>query len=210
MLAVAAASYVFWDRAVASWAFHLPRPWANGARRLSGLGEGVYWFIVVAVIAVTAIVRKKHGVARWALKSAAAIAFAGGVANLVKLLAGRARPRALDDGVWGFHFFETGYRFASFPSGHAAIAGAVAASICLSFPRAWPAATVLWLALAGGRVLTGSHFVSDVLAGGALGLAIMVLVDRSAWLDRAAQRLVKRARDERRAADSDVPAETAP
>jgi membrane-associated phospholipid phosphatase len=33
---------------------------------------------------------------------------------------------------------------------------------------------LLWLALAGGRVLTGSHFVSDVLAGGAVGVAVMV------------------------------------
>jgi undecaprenyl-diphosphatase len=209
MLLLAAASYILFDRTVAGWAFHLPRSWANAARRLSGLGEGIYWLSVVAVIAVTAIVRKKHGVARWALKSAAAIALAGLVANLVKLLAGRARPRALDDGVWGFHFFETGYRFASFPSGHAAIAGAVAASICLSFPRAWPAAAALWLALAGGRVLTGSHFVSDVLAGGAFGLAIMVLVDRSAWLDRAVERLVKGARRDGADGNSEVPAENA-
>jgi membrane-associated phospholipid phosphatase len=50
----------------------------------------------------------------------------------------------------------------------------VAASICLARPAAWPLAALLWLALAGGRVLTGSHFVSDVLAGGAVGVAVMV------------------------------------
>jgi membrane-associated phospholipid phosphatase len=174
MVVLAAVSYAFWDRPVANWAFHLSRFWANTARRLSGLGEGLYWLILVAMIWVTARLRKKHGVAAWAGKTAIAIAAAGLAANALKVVAGRARPRALDDGVFGFRFFELGYRFNSFPSGHAAIAGAVAASICLARPAAWPLAALLWLALAGGRVLTGSHFVSDVLAGGAVGAALMV------------------------------------
>jgi membrane-associated phospholipid phosphatase len=174
MVVLAAVSYAFWDRPVANWAFHLSRFWANTARRLSGLGEGLYWLILVIVIWVTARLRKKHGVAVWAGKTAVAIAAAGLAANALKVVAGRARPRALDDGVFEFRFFELGYRFNSFPSGHAAIAGAVAASICLARPAAWPLAALLWLALAGGRVLTGSHFVSDVLAGGAVGVAVMV------------------------------------
>jgi membrane-associated phospholipid phosphatase len=174
MLVLAAVSYAFWDRPVANWAFHLSRFWANTARRLSGLGEGMYWLTLVVVVWVTARLRKKPGIALWAGKTAIAIAAAGLAANALKVIAGRARPRALDDGVFGFHFFEVGYRFNSFPSGHAAIAGAVAASICLARPAAWPLAALLWLALAGGRVLTGSHFVSDVLAGGAVGVAVMV------------------------------------
>jgi membrane-associated phospholipid phosphatase len=174
MLVLAAVSYAFWDRPVANWAFHLSRFWANTARRLSGLGEGMYWLTLVVVVWVTARLRKKPGIALWAGKTAIAIAAAGLAANALKVIAGRARPRALDDGVFGFHFFEVGYRFNSFPSGHAATAGAVAASICLARPAAWPLAALLWMALAGGRVLTGSHFVSDVLAGGAVGVAVMV------------------------------------
>jgi membrane-associated phospholipid phosphatase len=191
MVVLAAVSYAFWDRPIANWAFYLSRSWANAARRLSGLGEGVYWLVVVLVIGVTAIVRKKHSVSLWASKTAIAIAAAGLAANAVKLIAGRARPRALDQGVWGFHFFEVGYRFNSFPSGHAAIAASVAASICLMRPATWPAAAVLWLALAGGRVLTGSHFLSDVLAGGAVGLLVRVLVSRWRWLDCKLRRLAR-------------------
>jgi membrane-associated phospholipid phosphatase len=176
---------------VADWAFHLSRFWANNARRLSGLGEGVYWLVVVSVIGVTALLRKRHDLAVRAGKTAVAIAAAGLAANALKMVAGRARPRALDDGVFGFHFFELGYRFNSFPSGHAAVAAAVAASVCLARPAAWPAAALLWLFLAGGRVLTGSHFVSDVLAGGAVGIAVMVVVERSAWLDRLLHRFRK-------------------
>lgn len=183
LLLLAASSYALWDRAVAEWAFRLPRSWANTARRLSALGEGVYWMVLVIAIGLTGVVRKRPAVAAWAGKTVLAIAAAGIAANLLKVVAGRARPRALDTGVWGFHFLEFGYRFNSFPSGHAAIAAAVAASICLTRPAAWPLAAVLWMALAGGRVLTGSHFVSDVLAGGAVGIALMVLVDRWSWLD---------------------------
>jgi len=152
LLVLAALFYALWDRAIAEWAFHLPRSWANAARRLSALGEGVYWIVVAFAIGLTGVVRKKEAVAAWALETIVAIAGSGIAANVLKVVAGRARPRALDEGVWGFHFFEFGYRFNSFPSGHAAIAGAVAASICLAFPAAWPAAAFLWILLAGGRV----------------------------------------------------------
>ena len=194
LLVLAALFYLLWDRAIADWAFHLPRSWANTARRLSALGEGVYWIVVVFAIGVTGVVRKKEAVAAWALETAVGIAGAGIAANVLKVVAGRARPRALDEDVWGFHFFELGYRFNSFPSGHAAIAGAVAASICLALPAAWPAAALLWLLLAGGRVLTGSHFVSDVLAGGAVGIAVAVAVSRWDWLNARLAELARRMR----------------
>jgi undecaprenyl-diphosphatase len=159
---------------------------------------------IVFAVGVTAVVRKKETVALWALKAAAAIAGAGLAANVLKVIAGRARPRALDQGVWGFHFFELGYRFNSFPSGHAAIAAAVAASIWLARPAAWPLVALLWLALAGGRVLTGSHFVGDILAGGAVGVTVTVLVSRWAWLDARLRRLESRADDLPAAAPSNA------
>lgn len=188
LLLLGAASWFLWDRGVAEWSFRLPRSWANASRRLSALGEGVYWMVLVFAIGVTAVVRKMPAVTVWAGRAAVAIVGAGLAANLLKVVAGRARPRALDSGVWGFHLFELGYRFNSFPSGHAAIAAAVASAICLARPRAWPFAAFLWFALAGGRVLTGSHFVSDVLAGGVVGIAVTVLVDRWSWLERLLQR----------------------
>lgn len=195
LLVLAALSWALWDRSIADWAFHLPRSWANAARWLSALGQGGYWIVLVFAIGLTAVVRKKEAVATWSLRTAAAIAGVGLAANLLKVIAGRARPRALDEGVWGFHFFEVGYRLNSFPSGHAAVAAAVATSIFLARPAAWPAAAVLWLLLAGGRVLTGAHFVSDVLAGGAVGIAVTVLVSRWAWLDAQLHLFAPRAND---------------
>jgi len=67
----------------------------------------------------------------------------------------------------------------------------LAAGLCLRWPAAWPGALLLWLMLAGSRVMTAAHFVSDMLAGSAVGIAAMVLVDRSAWLDRLLSRVRK-------------------
>jgi undecaprenyl-diphosphatase len=59
----------------------------------------------------------------------------------------------------------------SFPSGHAAAATAVAASVALAHP--WPGALALPLAalVAVSRVTLRVHHVGDVAAGAALGLA---------------------------------------
>ena len=43
-------------------------------------------------------------------------------------------------------------------------------------------------------MLTGSHFVSDVLAGGAVGIAVAVAVSRSNWLTARLTELARRMR----------------
>jgi membrane-associated phospholipid phosphatase len=61
---------------------------------------------------------------------------------------------------------------ASMPSGHAMSAFATAAVLGSEYPRAAPVFYLLasWVALA--RVQEGTHWVSDVLVGSALGLLI--------------------------------------
>jgi len=184
-------SYAYWDRPVADWARHLPRAWALFAHALSVVGTGGYWLVAAVLVGLTALLLDRRRLGVWALRIACALAVSGLATDLLKLLFGRARPRALDQGDWGFHWFQFGYRFTSFPSGHAAIAASLAAGLCLRWPAAWPGALLLWLMLAGSRVMTAAHFVSDMLAGSAVGIAAMVLVDRSAWLDRLLSRVRK-------------------
>ncbi len=78
---------------------------------------------------------------------------------------------------------------ASFPSFHAAVAGAWAGGLALFAPQR----PRLWLTLAGGvalaiawsRVCLGLHFVSDITAGLALGAACAVTARQVlAWLAR--------------------------
>jgi membrane-associated phospholipid phosphatase len=105
-------------------------------------------------------------------------AFGGGLAaNVVKLLLGRARPKAadLDGGVaatfqdWlplarGVHDFQ------SFPSAHTATAFGLATVLTWKYPRGGP--VFFGLAAAAGlqRIQVMDHFASDVLVGAALGL----------------------------------------
>jgi membrane-associated phospholipid phosphatase len=95
------------------------------------------------------------------------------VGTALKRIASRPRP-------WRTRFRRKGMQ--SFPSTH--VAGPAALVGCLLYtapdtPR-WRAAlaigTTLVLALAVERVCAGAHWPSDVLAGGALGLAVGVAV----------------------------------
>ncbi|MEZ5872188.1 MAG: phosphatase PAP2 family protein [Nitratireductor sp.] len=101
-----------------------------------------------------------------------AVAFSGLLANLFKNLIGRARPRFTEVGhVWQSMPFHDSYRFASFPSGHATTAGAMAVALALLFPRARVFFLLAGLWIAVSRPALGVHFPSDVLAGFTFGAA---------------------------------------
>lgn len=134
-------------------------------RVLSFLGEpavAAAWTVVLALIA-------GHRLGR---RYAALVIAAAGVAvvtTTIKVLADRPRPAAgqgLDP---------------SFPSGHTAYVTAVLGltAILLAEHRRWRLAAGALLVIAAmgpSRVLLGVHWLSDVLAGYAIGLAWLVLV----------------------------------
>jgi undecaprenyl-diphosphatase len=57
----------------------------------------------------------------------------------------------------------------SFPSGHSATSFAIATLLALAFPLLSPLFLAMAAAIAASRVLLGLHYVSDVVAGAALG-----------------------------------------
>ena len=103
----------------------------------------------------------------------AAVAASGIAADLLKVLAGRTRPKLLfASGVYDFGWFGLRADDWSFPSGHATTAAAVATALwCL-----WPRPLYLYAAAAAlvalSRVWIGAHYLSDVIAGAALAVAI--------------------------------------
>lgn len=113
----------------------------------------------------------------------AAIGASGLVADTLKVIVGRARPKLLFlDGTYDFTWFGWHADHWSFPSGHAATAAALMTALwCL-----WPRPLWLYVAMATlvavSRVVTGQHYLSDVIAGGVVG----VLVTRALglWLLR--------------------------
>lgn len=80
-------------------------------------------------------------------------------------------PSFLHDGAYGFNFLHGGLQCASFPSGHAAMACAVIAVLWIYYPT-WKVLYVLAvLAVAVGLVGANYHFLSDVIAGGFVGIS---------------------------------------
>jgi len=80
-------------------------------------------------------------------------------------------PSFLRDGVYGFNLFHGGHAYASFPSGHTAVTCAVISVLWVYYP-AWRWLYVLAvLAVAVGLIGANYHFVSDVIAGGFVGVS---------------------------------------
>jgi len=90
------------------------------------------------------------------------------VANIVKHVIGRPRPKFMHAGNLELSP-AGGSGWDSFPSGHAAAAIAVATVLAAKFPRArWPILAAA-VAIAASRIFRGSHYLTDVVGGAALG-----------------------------------------
>ncbi len=102
---------------------------------------------------------------------------AGLIANLVKNILGRARPKLFDSGgPLDFNLFAFMPDYASFPSGHATSIFAFATVIGILWPRARVLlyTGAVWVALT--RPLIGAHYFTDAVAGAILGTAFPFLV----------------------------------
>ncbi len=111
----------------------------------------------------------------------AAIAASGLVVDLLKIIVGRTRPKLLfASGAYDFGWFGLVPDDWSFPSGHAATAAALMTALwCL-----WPRPLLLYIfgtaLVAASRVVTGAHYLSDVVAGAVI--AVLVTRAIALWL----------------------------
>src|SRR5680860_1173770 len=102
---------------------------------------------------------------------------AGLIANLLKSILGRARPKMFDMvGQFEFQLFAFDPDHASFPSGHATTIFALATVIAILWPRGRVLLYTAAAWIAASRVLIGAHYFTDVVAGAALGTAFPYLV----------------------------------
>jgi membrane-associated phospholipid phosphatase len=134
------------------------------------LGRGLGWALSLAAVAIVLSARR-----RWAALLAFGVteALTTLSSTLLKILVGRPRP---PDGL----VHPVG---SSFPSGHAAYAGATCVALVLLFtvpgPRRrwwWALAAVGILGMSWSRTYLQVHWLSDVIGGSLLGVGIALVV----------------------------------
>jgi undecaprenyl-diphosphatase len=150
-------------RRVHRW--HAPRwirVWMLAATRG---GDGWLWCAVGMAILLAG------GGRRFLAVGATARAAGAGIAAFLSLkkATGRQRPCALEPHCWATLLPPD--RF-SFPSGHTITAFAVAVSLGLFYPELAAGLFFCALSVAASRILLGMHFLSDVVAGAAIGTAL--------------------------------------
>ncbi|MEX0586369.1 MAG: phosphatase PAP2 family protein [Pirellulales bacterium] len=107
---------------------------------------------------------------------------AGLTADVLKLVVSRMRPHAFDlqgdvlaTFVGWFRLVDRSSQWQSFPSAHTATAVGLALGLSWLYPRGRPLFAALAVLAAAQRVTSQSHFVSDVLWGAAVGVAVSSL-----------------------------------
>jgi membrane-associated phospholipid phosphatase len=81
-------------------------------------------------------------------------------------------PSLIGDGAYGFHLFQGGPWYGSFPSGHTTMVLSLVAVCWIAYPRSRPLGTVAAVGIAVALVGMNYHFVSDVIAGAFLGALV--------------------------------------
>ena len=91
--------------------------------------------------------------------------------DLIKWMAGRGRPFVGGEAnAFNFRYFVGGEAYASFPSGHAVAAAALAFAVSAVWPQARLAMIVYAVAIALSRLVLLAHHPSDVVAGALVGV----------------------------------------
>jgi undecaprenyl-diphosphatase len=138
-------------------------------------GDGWLWYGTGAMVALFG------GRYRWAAVLSAVVAVSVGIVLFRKLKRafGRKRPCAMEPHCWATLLPPDQF---SFPSGHTITAFAVALSLGSFYPAMLPGLLFCAASVAASRILLGMHFLTDVLAGAAIGAAVGSLAGAAARL----------------------------
>jgi undecaprenyl-diphosphatase len=135
-------------------------------------GDGWLWYGMAAIILLFG------GPLRFRAVGAAALAAGLGIAIFLNLkkATGRKRPCTFEPHCWATLLPPDQF---SFPSGHTITAFAVALSLSLCYPNLAAGLLFCAISIAASRILLGMHFLSDVLAGAAIGA---ILAFTATWI----------------------------
>lgn len=170
-------SYTFADIPTALWSHTFKNTLSTDVFGIITFFGKSYSYLVGGLLLFVVFRNTKPSMAYSGLFLFFAVAVSGLSAELIKYIAGRARPQLLfSKGIYGFGFFHWQYAWISFPSGHSATAFSVAIVIATLYPR-WRFAAFFAAALiAFSRIFLAQHYISDVIAGSFLGILSSILL----------------------------------
>ena len=128
-------------------------------------GDGWLWYAMAAIILVAGGDRRFPAVGTGALAAALGIVL---FLRLKKSI-GRRRPCVLEPHCWATLLPPDQF---SFPSGHTITAFSVSLVLSHFYPELATGLLFCALSIAASRILLGMHFLSDVVAGAAIGSLI--------------------------------------
>jgi membrane-associated phospholipid phosphatase len=139
-------------------------------KAITHLGNGVVLIGLMTALYVSGEVSDNNSLRKTALLSLESYLTTGIIVRGFKSAVGRARPWT-GESSHSFHPFSTRSRFASFPSGHASSAFAVATVIADQSNKTYIDVLAYSLAtlVAISRVHIDRHWASDILVGSAIG-----------------------------------------
>jgi undecaprenyl-diphosphatase len=138
------------------------RLWAIAATRA---GDGWIWYLTGLAVLIFGGAERLAAIA--AAGSAALVGI--GLFMSLKKLSGRRRPCEIEPHCWATLLPPDKF---SFPSGHTITAFAVAVTLCEFYPAGTAVLLFCALSIATSRILLGMHFLSDEVAGAAIGAGL--------------------------------------
>jgi undecaprenyl-diphosphatase len=132
---------------------------------MTRLGDGWLWYSIGLILLIFG------GSQKFLAIGAATAAAAAGVFlfRTLKHASRRKRPCEIEPHCWASILPPDKY---SFPSGHSITSFAIALSIGMFYPDLQIVLLVVALLIASSRIILGMHFLSDVLAGSAIGILL--------------------------------------
>lgn len=176
VIAAVTLGYTHLDLPIALYFYALEgTPALDAASVLTHLGEGVY-YIAPSLLLYLFFRNRNRLYARAALFIFAATVSSGIVVNLLKVIFGRFRPTLyFKEHLYGFDWFHTAHPMVSFPSGHSATAMGAWVAFALLLPKYRIPLILTGVMLASTRMILTAHYLSDVIAGSAIGIALTLV-----------------------------------
>lgn len=132
-------------------------------------GDGWLWWVTGAFVALFGGHQRFWAI----LATALAVGFGILLFRRLKRAIGRKRPCAMEPHCWATLLPPDQF---SFPSGHTITAFAITLALSEFYPVMLPGLLFCAASVAASRILLGMHFLTDVLAGAAIGSGIGLVV----------------------------------